>query len=361
VDQEDLGIIALVAPDEAKAAKLKQFVRKSVGSLNSTLVAMVQAASEQGKLLDLQSLSWEPGWSAFLQYLAHTYRQIGNHEAFASQVEQVLRGTLGFQTLRRTNREWADNLVKGVYNYAERLKGKPLKLVDSTGFSWESVSNTLVRIGEAKLQPDIWTSELFGGKNDDLRRAMGVLLEVPELREPLREVTGGLSADGNKLSRIISDWVRGVPLTEMASKYFDKNNTGLEDVAEVSDDAMTNCCRSIFGRLTQTASWGLSALQSLTLGDSLDTLSPEEQRSVRNLPARVYYGVNSDEAIALRMLGVPRSAAEPLVRALKVNKKDGIHAIRNKLKKADGSIWVQALGKKGASYRRAWSIIEGEA
>jgi hypothetical protein len=91
---------------------------------------MVQAAANTGALLHLETLSWQPGWSSFLQYLAHTYRQIGDHERFAVEIEQVLRGTLGFQALRRSQRGWADQLVQGVYNYAERIKGKPLKLVD---------------------------------------------------------------------------------------------------------------------------------------------------------------------------------------------------------------------------------------
>ena len=34
---------------------------------------------------------------------------------------------------------------------------------------------------------------------------------------------------------------------------------------------MTECCKSVFGRLTQTASWGLFALQSVTVGDAFDT------------------------------------------------------------------------------------------
>lgn len=53
---------------------------------------MVQEAEAAGKLLHLESLAWQPGWSAFLQYLAHTYREIGNHERFAAEVEQGLRG-----------------------------------------------------------------------------------------------------------------------------------------------------------------------------------------------------------------------------------------------------------------------------
>ena len=357
VDQGDLGIIALAANSDTKAEKIKEFVGRSVGALNSTLVAMVKKAIAEGKLLSLDAMSSQPEWSAFLQYLAHTYRQINNHERFAAEVEQVLRGTLGFQALRKTHQGWADQLVSSVYNYAERLKGKPLGLVDATGFSWESVSTTLARLHQERLTDADWTPELFGERRNDLRRMVGVLLQVPELRNSLGEVVGGQHPDGDRLARIICDWVHGRPLSEMASDHF-----GNETVGDTTEriKAMTRCCRGVFGRLTQTASWGLAALQSLTIGDSIDSLSPEEQRIIRNLPARVYYGVNSDEAVALRLVGVPRMAAAGLARQIGVTATEPIHQVRAKVHKASAEEWSAALGDRGVSYHHVWSIIEGE-
>ena len=364
VDQGDLGIIALAANDDARCEKLRAYVDRSVGALDSTLVDMVQKVEAEGSLLHLEKLAWRPEWSAFLQYLAHTYRQIGSHERFAAEVEQVLRGTLGFQALRRSHRGWADSLVQGVYNYAQRIQGKSLKLVDATGFSWETVAGTLGRLKDANVTSDVWTPDLFGPQGrDDLQRMVGVMLDVPELRESLGEVTGGTQPDGDTLSRIMCDWVQGRSLTDMAADYFSRTSGGDEEDPGQGDavSAMTRCCRSIFGRLTQTASWGLAAFQSLTLGDTFDALSPDEQRTLRNLPARVYYGVNSDEAIALRLLGVPRTAAEPLARQLRVDAAEPLHEVRAKVRASGLDGWKSALGNRGESYYKIWSIIEGEA
>lgn len=364
VDQEDLGIVALAGPEEARVEALESFVGRSVSALNSTLIEMVQkaVATDEDELLQLHKIAWQPEWSAFLQYLAHTYRQIGNHERFATEVEQVLRGTLGFRSLRKSHKGWADALVRGVYNYAERIKGKPLKLVDATGFSWESVSRTLARIDEAKLTRSVWSPEIFESRRTDLNRMMGVLLEVPELRGKLKEVVGGAQPDGDKLARITCDWVHGRALSEMARDYFGRDADKANDRSDQGDPAaMTRCCRMVFGRLTQTVSWGLAALQSLTFQDSIDSLSEADQRMVRNLPARVYYGVNSDEAVALRLLGVPRSAAEALARRLDVGVDEPLHALRTRVARADASQWTAALGEIGASYHRVWSILQGEA
>ena len=104
----------------------------------------------------------------------------------------------------------------------------------------------------------------------------------------------------------------------------------------------------------------MAALQSLTIGDAFDSLPADEQRTLRNLPARVYYGVNSDEAIALRLLGVPRPAAAPLAGQLGVGAAEPLHEVRARVRGADVDAWKAALGSRGASYHRVWSILEGE-
>ena len=363
VDQGDLGIVALAGHNDAKAEQLKEFIGRSVGALNSTLIDMVQRADAEGKLLQLETLSWQPGWSSFLQYLAHTYRQIGSHERFAAEVEQVLRGTLGFQALRKSHKGWADSLVQGVYNYAERIKGKPLKLVDATGFSWESVSNTLVRLNEANLTSEVWSPELFGTRRDDLQRMMGVL--APGARTA-GAAQGGYGRPATRRRHAGADHLRlgaGTPAHRDGDGRTSRRRSGEDDESAGDEDpvaAMTRCCRSVFGRLTQTASWGLAALQSLTLGDSFDAMSADDQRVLRNLPARVYYGVNSDEAVALRLLGVPRTAAAPLAKSLGVGASEPLNEVRAKLRAANVDTWRTALGDRGESYHRVWSIIEGE-
>jgi len=263
--------------------------------------------------------------------------------------------------LRRSNRGWADKLVQSVAVYAEKLQSNvgPVKLVDSTGFSLETVLGTLGRIRDVGITSNDWTPELFGGNSRTLRHMMGVLLQVPELRENLADVTRGPQPDGNTLARITCDWVNGRSLRDMAETYFSKEHSSDNEESDAVA-SVTRCCHAIFSRLTQTASWGLSALQSLTLGDSLETKTADEQRMIRNIPARVYYGVDSDEAVALRLLGVPRNAARPLCRVLGVSASESLNEVRAKLRAASNGTWNSALGDRGECYHKAWRIIEGE-
>lgn len=358
VDQGDLGIVAFAAESAEKERVFTEYAQRSVAELNSTLLEMAQTVGESS-LADLSKLSPRPAWSAFLQYLVHSYRQIGDHERFVAEVEQVLRGTLGFQTLRKTHRGWADQLVRGVATYAQdRMSSRPgeLALVDATGFSLESVGHTLRRSRDEGVRAESWSPSLFSGHDRSLEQMLGILLCVPELQANLRDAAPGDAPDGTILARILCDWVQGRPLPEIAEHYFLPGIANEESRAQ----AMGKCCRSIFSKLTQTASWGLAALQSLTLGDRLEELPEVEQRTLRNLPARAFYGVNTDEAIALRLLGVPRSAAIPLASTITVDPSASLHQLRVQLRQAGLAPWKAALGGRGESFYQVWKILEGE-
>lgn len=357
VDQDSVGIIAFASPNDESASHIRDFVKRNVSDLNSTLIQMVNHAIELGRIFDLKSLYWLPEWSSFLQYLVHTFRQMGNADRFVIEIEQILRGTFGFQLLRRTDQKKANDLITGVIQYANSLSGKPLKLVDSTGFSLESILLTLKRLADERVKSDIWNPEtLFSAKRDDLKILMGILLQVPELRGNLEAVIGGKVKDGNTLARLTIDWVNGASLTDLANAYFNENDRG-KPLNSLS--AMTNCCKNVFGRLIQTTSWGISALQSMTIGDKYESMSDTERQTFRNLPARIFYGVNTDEAVCLRMLGVPRTVAPSLAREFKINTATPLSQIRSLIRTENGAAWKKAMANNGKDFYEIWQILEG--
>ena len=87
---------------------------------------------------------------------------------------------------------------------------------------------------------------------------------------------------------------------------------------------------------------------------------PEEERNrLANLPSQVFYGVSTDEAITLRLLGVPRRAATPLARTLNLRAGESLPAIRQRLAALSQQDWAAALGPDGNAYRRVWQIMDG--
>lgn len=351
ISQGTLGVVSLVASDPEKAEALKTFINKQAGNLNSALIAI---ATEAGDLMsNLEALVYSyPEWSSFLQYLAHTYRQMGQPAGYADQVEQVLRNTFGFEALRNQNAALAAGLLDGIRTYAQYLArpNQPLPLVDSTGFSLQSINTVLSSPGRQEITAQTWNGQsLFSAGNHDLENLMGVLLKVPELRDNLKAVTGGQSPDGNKLALIVKDWVNGASIPDIAAQHFMGSDNDLTH-------AITKCGQNLFGNLTQTAAWGLGALLSITSQGIPD----DEYKVMRNLPSRVYYGVNSDSAIALRLLGVPRAVASQLAESMGVAVGQPLPTVRSQLRSMDESGWTDALGaEKGHVYRKVWQILEG--
>ena len=187
-----------------------------------------------------------------------------------------------------------------------------------------------------------WNSEsLFTNRSNTLEDMMGVLLRVPELRDNLKAATGGNSPDGNKLALIIKDWVNGKSVADIADLHFDGN--------------MTKCGQNLFGRLTQTVSWGLGALLSITAGD----LPEEQYKQLSNLPSRAFYGVNDDSAIVLRLLGIPRTAAMLLANSMSDVLNQPLPQVRSSLRSLPEQRWAEALGENALVYKKIWHILEG--
>ncbi len=348
ITQGQLGVVALAAADEEKERKLKDFINIQTEDLNSALVQLAKEAEKE--LEDLGRIVYNrPEWSSFLQYLAHTYRQMGKPDTFFDEIEQVLRGTLGFEKLRLQNSSIAQKLLVGIENYSREISrpNQPLKLVDSTGFSLQSIKTILSNKGD--INENSWNKDLlFSTRNAELQRMMGILLKVPELRENLKAVTGGPSPDGNTLSLIIKDWVNGESIPTIAERYFKK-----EGDTQIS--ALTKCGQNLFGKLTQTASWGLGALLTITTSN----LPEEEFEKLTNLPSKVYYGVNDDSAISLRLLGVPRTAAISLASHLGDTVKEPLPKLRKRLFQLESQEWIDAVGDSGITYQKVWRVIEG--
>lgn len=348
VSQGQLGVVALVAKDDSEVAQRREFINRNTGDLNSALIQIAQDAADG--LEDLGLIVYHhPEWSSFLQYLAHTYRQMGQPSNFADQIEQVLRGTFGFEKLRVSDSQIARRLLNGIHRYVDYIASpsQPLKLVDSTGFSLQSIRTVLTHKGD--LGPDSWNRErLFRSGDNTLQNMMGVLLRVPELRDNLNSVLGGKSSDGDKLARILKDWVNGADIAHIAEQYFSEG--GADAVT-----ALTKCGQNLFGKLTHTTSWGLNALLAITTAE----LNDEERNRLSNLPSQVYYGVATDEAVSLRLLGVPRRAAPRLAETLRLTRQDSLPAIRQRLENLPEQVWSEALGREGAIYRKAWMILDG--
>jgi len=348
VDQESVGVVALASSTTAQQQKNENYVGEALTDLASRLLKMAQELYDQRGSKGLKQLVYQPEWSSFAQFITHTYRRVGA-QRFSDELELILRGTLGYKTLRERKTVLARHLLAQTQIYAQSFARNmgPIKLVDSTGFSLESVQRALidmagVRKAESLLDGDV----LFSGKSETLRQVMGILLNIPEIRDGL---AFGKGSDGSKLAEMVADWVQGRPIPELAKVYFEGEN----DVARV-----TKCIRQL-KKISQSTSWGLSSLIAIQFGSTLEQMSEAEKTEAANVPSMALYGVHQASAIALRSAGVPRNAALGLADTSTLGQDKSVYHLRAQLKQG-ASAWTKALGEtRGADYFSVWSRLEG--
>lgn len=328
VGQSGVGLIGIASTyDERFENEIERYLQVSHSELLSSLLTLYEEAKQGVAELDLNQLADNRAWSSFLQYLAHLYNQSDKERLEGTRLELTLRDTYGYLSLERRNPQAAKELVSAIRKYLSYLsKYNNAKLAENTGFAPDNALKALLTIKDEKVTTEDWhPDKLFAPKSDSLRKLMGIMLRIPELSK-LGEISGhGL--DNKRLAELTVQWVNGADLSQLAQNYFNGSDA----------EALSRCCDAIYGNLTNTATWGLSSLRNLSI--DFDKLDEEEKRLLNLIPAMVYYGVNTEEAVIMRMNNVPRSLAQSLGTAYKQQRKKNMNSL-------DGYEWLEGLKNK---------------
>ena len=362
INQQEMGIvgIAVDGKDTNDALKTVNFIKKSIEDVISVLVQLVDESLKSGKKLNLKILYHQPEWSQFLGYLAHMYNQSENLQNFITRVEITLRNTYGYLQLNDAKKTI---LLNAVTDYAAELDANRNNslLSDLTGFSPETVKSTIKKIEFLEIEHnDFDGSKLFSGSSETLTKLMGVMREdIPEIKKGLDEISTSTEITNSLLGNIVSDWVSGKDLSEISENYF-----GGSDV-----DSMKKCVSTIYGKVSSYATWGLSAIQKISSELNTEFVSDEDKKKSQNLSAMIYYGVNSDEAILMRMNNVPRNIADNMGKlylgehdpsTLYESRSTDVMDWLNKMNKEKWDSVIPASKKiNGSEYKQIWKQISG--
>ena len=367
ISHDSVGVIGLA--EGTDRAALVNYVSRNTGALVSRLVTLLDELAEKGPINSLSEVIWQDQWEDFRCYVAHLWAEKKGLDAVLADSENLLRNTYGYTTLRNNpaTRPRADALLDAAHSYARRLAEMPpgvAELADSTGFSPEGVNAAIagIRNLEDKLTPSDWAPESLFGDGGKMASLFGVMLNVPQLREQL-EAIGGQGFDRTRISDITRDWVNGKSIDAIAREYFhqekDANGTA----------ALTDACRAIYRAIVNNGTWGVSALSQVS-GLDLDALSETERRRINALPAMIYHGVRTEDAVLMRMNSAPRSAAESLGAIYRnVTGEDearySVGRAREFLRSLTADGWDRARPSEaalsGSGYKRIWEILSGEA
>jgi len=365
IGQDSVGVVGLA--DGNKPDEIRDYVSRQTGELASMLVRLMDELEKQGDVHDLKKVIWQDQWEDLRCYIAHLYAQKNDLDATLAESEQLLRQTFGYSTLRNANSgaEKAAALLEATKSYVQELAGKPAgvaQLADKTGFSPEGVSKALSAVSklENKLRPDDWMPESLFGSTGRVSDVFGAMLKVPQLQRGLEDV-GGRSQPSERLGEITRDWVNGEKIVEITKKYF-----ASDDSSVTSTEQITEACKAIYRSIVNNGTWGMSALSHL--GQS-DNLTSEQERRINAIPAMVYHGVNTEEAVLMRMNSVPRAVATPLGSLYKqrcgnsANYFSAGHA-RNFISSLNVHDWSvcssASSGLSGEDNMKIWKILSGD-
>ena len=360
---DSVGVVGLAAGKEPD--KIMEYVSRATGELISRLVNMLDELEKNGRLNELETVIQQEQWEDFRCYVAHLWNEKKNLDAVLADTEQLLRNTYGYGILKASQdgEQKARMLLDATKNYARRLAENPghVELADMTGFSPEGVGRALAGINqlERKLTASDWTPESLFGESAGIADLYGIMFRIPQLKASLQEI-GGEGFDKRRIAEITNAWVSGKSIQDIARDYFrgDENET----------KAITNACRAIYRSLVNTGTWGLSALSRLS-GIDFDSLSESERRRINLIPAMVYHGVKSENAVLMRMNAVPRSIAENLGKEFRASiargaDTKGVTEAREFLKSLDTGDWERIRPRRavltGHEYKRIWELLSGE-
>ena len=159
----------------------------------------------------------------------------------------------------------------------------------------ESSQNDIIRDLHA------WSpNEMFNRQNpSNLTEKIKVIAALKETR---------LGTDSDKapfnpelIAKIIISWVKGDKVSAIAEQH--------PTFANKESNEQINSFVKQMNNVRFKASWGLSALEGIVRGN-------HEEVKDSHIPSFVYYGVDNEKSLALRMLGMPRQLSSSFIQII---------------------------------------------
>lgn len=357
IGQNSLGLVGL-ACDEDNREKLTSFVSEKTGALVSRLAELINDIEASGKLYDLEKVIYRDEWTDFRCYIAHLCNEKDKLDDIISDMEQLLRNTLGYNTIKASQNGniKSKKLLEATKKYASKLLEQPQisKLADQTGFSPEGVMKAFsaIRDLDKKFTAESFkANNVFGGTNI-LSDMYGIMLKIPQLKQ-LEEIAGSGNEHKN-IANITTDWVSGSSIYEIAKKYF----SGEETTA-----GLMKASKAINKQIANSGTWGLSAITKLS-GIDFEQLTEEQRKEIDALPAMIYHGVRTPEAVLMCINSVPRSISENMGKEYKKIASDySVQEAKKFICSLEEKDWEKIKRPNshmsGKDYMNVWKLFSG--
>ncbi len=348
--EDPLGTIVFSTTSAGTKNTVRAYLQKDADRVVSSLMQVLVELHTDNIDLTTSSPLWRhKELSAFVQYIMHAIA-VSGVTATRRDIDTLVRGSLVYQMLLRDSPQAAERLTRLAKDYLEAVseaKGDSIawysRMADGTGFSSGSVDLVYGMLADS-VSADQWSpDQVFpqtGFTSSVLVQVVDALSRVPEVRLGERESQEPFNAE--RVAAVTTDWVNGSSLSGLASRYY--------------GDDLSRATQHVHGVISTLMPWGLRAVHRV-LAHSAEPVSAADI-----VPAMAMYGVRSPEAIGLRMLGVPRMAAEGLASAART---DSVapRDLKAWIEKTSDATWQAALPLDakvdGSRCSLLWRVMEG--
>lgn len=304
---DDFGKIILPFNSNANITAGKEILEKEAEKLSSVLAELFIGREQiletltQDKALERLMSNYPSSFGPIFQYFVHLLT-ISKNE-YIVDIDDLFKDSLAYCMLEneQQKKQFID-LCKQIYftiqgQYADNLG--ILKFADKTGFSVPSVLKIMHQksTDKAIANLDTWTVDIMFNRKDT-SNLTAKIKAISELRET------GLGTDNQYapfnpelVAKMLTKWVKGDKINDISSVH-------PHFATESADKRLTEFV-TYMNNLRFKASWGLSALEGIVRGD-------ENDMKDSYIPSYVYYGVDNSNALAMRMLGIPRALSSSM-------------------------------------------------
>ncbi|MBN1328048.1 MAG: DEAD/DEAH box helicase [Candidatus Heimdallarchaeota archaeon] len=351
---DNYGRIILPFNSDSNIDSAKELIETSANQLVSVLSELfinadrIQSVLEETDHFGNLFGEFSDSLSPLIQYFTHLI-SIGEHDNYLSQIEDLFKDSLEYYLLdSNESKEKFINVCKSIYIHLQKKYGKDtglLSFADKTGFSIPSVLRIMKEKSSSNAISDLqgWLPKnIFDKHNiDNLTEKIKVIATLKETH---------LGTDSDKapfnpkaIAEVIIAWVKGDNLYNISGlhPFFNK----------MKESERINEFVSKMRDISFKSSWGLSALEGIVKGNV-------KEINDSYIPSMVYYGVDNEKSLALRMVGIPRTLSFSLSSIIEKDvNKYSYNDLRKMIKGLTNSDWDSLKPKKSNLDGQEWKRI----
>ena len=301
---DNFGKIILPFNSDVNESRSRQLLIGSTKEIVSVLSELfvngdniLERLSRSNANLDNLIYNYYNSLGPLVQYFVHLLT-VSENQTYVTEIEDLFKDTFEYYQLdTQESKEKFIRICREVYNHLQNKykdnKGI-LSFADKTGFSVPSVLSVMAQKSSNPMIADLesWKpNEIFNPSNiDNLTEKIRVVAALRETK---------LGTDSNQapfepehIAKILLNWVRGSKIDSLANIH--PSFQQMTDVNKRINDFVHKMHDIRF-----KASWGLSALEGIVKGNVAEIKDSF-------IPSLIYYGVDNEKSLLLRMVGIPR-------------------------------------------------------